>query len=307
MPTLMPAENMPHFSEMSAVPQNPNDIQSLVFDLIRQNNMNKPNPYNLPAWVDITKPPPPFPNCAPTPNLQLNSQMQQPVSNHREFIPSMNFNQSFPGMQQSNAECIVNLSAGSMLQESQQQPFNDMSSIHGAMQGNRHVYSESGPPLSNRPGLQSTSPLSQDARHSPHSYNQFNPSASLRSVSLDESFTKSSMQMHSTMEESSNQFKSHMNMPNLANTHTSRETSATPCTLVKTQSIESNADGSTQSTNSTNPDHEFINCRNADSNFRTNSARSRSENSENSVTDQPRRNSTNVNHPNQKVAYMFFF
>nr|CAB3234257.1 CBP80/20-dependent translation initiation factor [Phallusia mammillata] len=41
--------------------QGPHDIQAIVSDLIRQNNMNKVSqPSQFPPWVDITRPPPPL-------------------------------------------------------------------------------------------------------------------------------------------------------------------------------------------------------------------------------------------------------
>jgi len=119
-----------HTMQMSASPENfafreqpspnSNQIQSLVCDLIRQNNSK--NPYNLPPWVDVTKPPPPLPKFIP---------QSQPQIHYPSMIHQVNNDQSNAGnasMQSVNFHELQNtietkgLSQPPMLIDSRQNP-----------------------------------------------------------------------------------------------------------------------------------------------------------------------------------------
>nr|XP_018669733.1 CBP80/20-dependent translation initiation factor isoform X2 [Ciona intestinalis] len=77
--------------------QDPNEIQAIVSDLIRQNNINRPK-QGLPAWVDTSRPPPPLPQ--PThhmePRMQQEPQLYyaQNFQDQEEILHSMTFERS---------------------------------------------------------------------------------------------------------------------------------------------------------------------------------------------------------------------
>ena len=80
--------------------QDPNQIQAIVSDFIEQNNMTR---RNLPPWVDVTRPPPPFPNATPPfvnynqpfeePNIYYNSQDTKFLDN-QPILQSMTFHRA---------------------------------------------------------------------------------------------------------------------------------------------------------------------------------------------------------------------
>ena len=69
-------------------PQEPSNIQAIVTDLIRQNHMNK---QNIPPWVDVSQPPPPFPGG-------MNQPLQQPqqLFNHQPPEPNLYYDPQDP-------------------------------------------------------------------------------------------------------------------------------------------------------------------------------------------------------------------
>jgi len=69
-------------------PQNPTEIQAIVSDLIRQNNMNKTR--NLPPWVDVTRPPPFFPPNESHPSGYPDQYIQE----QEKIVHSMTFRRS---------------------------------------------------------------------------------------------------------------------------------------------------------------------------------------------------------------------
>ena len=104
VPTLMQTvENRPisSYSEQSASAANPNQIQNLVCNLIRQNNMKKP--YDLPPWVDVTKPPPPLPHLLSQSPMPFNSPPNQPRDQFDNISSMQAINTQqlhYPNMQQ---------------------------------------------------------------------------------------------------------------------------------------------------------------------------------------------------------------
>ncbi|CAK8681818.1 unnamed protein product [Clavelina lepadiformis] len=85
------------FQDIPENGHNPNHIQAVVSDLIRQNNMNKP-PQNLPSWVDVTQPPPPFPTSMTPPMHFSNTAREFPHGNEvmgqEPILQSMTFQRS---------------------------------------------------------------------------------------------------------------------------------------------------------------------------------------------------------------------
>ena len=75
-------DSIPVYQEQPTAVPNSNQIQSLVCDLIRQNNMNKS--FSLPPWVDVTKPPPPLPKLTQShqAQMQFQAQVQPQAQNH---------------------------------------------------------------------------------------------------------------------------------------------------------------------------------------------------------------------------------
>ena len=82
----MQAEKFGAFHEQHNAVPNSSQIQNLVCDLIRQNNMKKP--YNLPPWVDVSKPPPPLP-IAPNLSAQMHCNLPGAQHNNGQYNASM--------------------------------------------------------------------------------------------------------------------------------------------------------------------------------------------------------------------------
>ena len=85
---------------------NPNQIQNFVSELIRQNSLKKS--YNLPSWVDVSKPPPPLPDLTSINSMQYNPKMQNYSSDDHFSTKLSNSIQktNFLNMHNFNAESV---------------------------------------------------------------------------------------------------------------------------------------------------------------------------------------------------------
>ena len=300
-------ENLSCFSQMPIAPQNPNHIQSLVFDLIRQNNMKKSTQFNIPPWVDVTKPPPPLPNCMPVPNVQYNSQVQPPINNHfekHEAIPTMNFQQSFnSNMQFGNPDNLTNPASAPMLPEVHQQHVDDLSKIHYAMQNNHQIPSDS--KQKKHLPLSSASPFAQDnSRLVLDHYKKKLPP--LKSASLEEDFvnTPDLLQQKSKAEDPYDQFQPQKNTQFSAQDNDADNINATKSTVLKTQPVE--FDKNAHFPETVNQNTGSVNSCRVEKTLQqpqNNNANNSRNNSENSACEQLKRNSNSFN---KKVKQTYF-